>query len=140
MTKRAQSLINSTYGRSCPPAIAALVEFASQNSGIDPRNYYTPGDRDFQNGLSNYREELRSIGDDYRRFRMALATAARENVTEGQVIMAGQSAFSGRLNYLGSPAAWEYTTGQYFPTEYRKAAASVLETAIRETRRSREPA
>jgi hypothetical protein len=32
---------------------------------------------------------------------------------------------------------WKYCTGQYFPTEYRKAAATVLEYALREVRRSR---
>lgn len=32
---------------------------------------------------------------------------------------------------------WSYTTGQYFPTEYRKAAASVLECAIHAVKASR---
>src|SRR5258705_1633321 len=35
--------------------------------------------------------------------------------------------------------AWHYCTGQYFPTEYRKAAATLLEAATRRVRQARPP-
>lgn len=150
-------MIDATYGPNCPLAIRLLVEFAAQNSGIDPRNYYDPQDRlagraqDYRDGLLDYRQEVRSIGNDWKRFKLALATAAAEGVTEAAIIEAAPRAFSGRLEWKSAtlkpsdpvplPAShWEYTTGQYFPTEYRKAAASVLEYAIRETRQARPPA
>jgi hypothetical protein len=35
--------------------------------------------------------------------------------------------------------AWQYCAGQYFPTEYRKAAATLLEAATRRVRQARPP-
>ena len=66
-------------------------------------------------------------------------------MTDKEVIAAAPQAFSGRLTWepygkQGDPNqghVWNYCAGQYFPTEYRKAAATVLEYALREVRRSR---
>lgn len=38
---------------------------------------------------------------------------------------------------LGKKGDWRYTTGQYFPTEYRKAAATLIEYATRRVRQAR---
>jgi len=144
MTKRAQKLIDQTYGLRIKdnPAIASLVEFAAQNSGLDFANY---GDR------TAYRAEARSINQDWRRFKSALAIAATEGVTDKEVIAEAPHAFSGRLEWVDKDylrknhdmntdyqrQGWNYTTGQYFPTEYRKAAATLLEYATRVVRQSR---
>lgn len=140
-TKRANDLIQSTYGTNAQPAIFALVEFAAQNSGIEPRNYYDPADRlagrrdAYRQGVTAYKSECRSITEDWRRFKLVLATAADEGVSDLEVVAEAPHAFSGRLEWKG--ADWDYCTGQYFPTEYRKAAATVLEAAIRRVRRNR---
>jgi hypothetical protein len=119
------------------PAVVALADFAYQRSGIEPGNYYqTWQDRA---GVKAYREEVRSIQADMKRFKRALDVAGAEGVTDREVLDAAPHAFSGRLEWRTNamPGHWEYTTGQYFPTEYRKAAATVLEVAINIVRRSR---
>lgn len=100
-------------------AITKLVAFANQRAGIDPRNY---------GSWSSYRSEARSVTKDLHEFRRALAEALALGVTDEHVIEAGSRAFSGRLEWKGDD--WSYCTGQYFPTEYRKAARAVLEQAI----------
>lgn len=158
-TKRAKNLLASTsFTESTHPAICALVDFAAQNPGLDPLNYVTMHSYDSE-GWSAYRSEARSIQKDWQRFKLALCEASSLGVTDAQVIEAAKGAFSGRLEWTGQkvPACksgsdilacvahdhaseiavwisrkntWLYCTGQYFPTEYRKAAASVLEGAI----------
>jgi len=131
----------------------ALDAFIRQRSRIDWRDY--GNDRE---GLRAYRAEIRSIGKDRKRALTALETvrAMREHSLPA-LIDSFARAFSGRLEWKVErvqvrrartdgkrdrsssnpryPIVTEelrgrlaYTTGQYFPTEYRKAAASVLET------------
>lgn len=166
ISKRAfRLLVETGYNPAHNPAIAALVAFAAQNSKIDPRNYYSDW-RD-TNGKRAYASETRSISADFARFKDALAEAAAEKVTDADVIAAAPRTFSGRLEWRTEKAKhirhtdpskfggshkggtvvseidlgyWEYTAGQYFPTEYRKAAASVLEEATRAVRGDRPPA
>lgn len=148
----------SRYTLETHPAIALLVDFAAQNSGIDPRNYgvgtgQSYGRGQWREAWSSYRSEARSISKDWERFKEAFQVAAAEGVTDVQVIDASRRAFSGRLEWhpkqhtpasvqaheAAAEGSWEYTTGQYFCTEYRKAAAAVLEYAVREARRARPP-
>jgi hypothetical protein len=154
MSNRAKSAL-ATAGLTVAEdsAIAQLAAFAAQNSGIDPRNYYDPADRlagrrqVWLDGCAAYRAEARSISEDWRRFKSALVMAAAEGVTDSEVIAAAPGAFSGRLSwgpkqhhntkngeYSGE---WSYCSGQYWPTEYRKASASVMEAAIRAVRQAR---
>lgn len=131
------------------PAIVALCEFAAQRSGIDWRDYYNNwSDR---GGRKAYREEVASIGADLKRFREALNVAAVEGVTDADVIAEAPHAFSGRLTWAtkqhtpasvaageaASEGDWSYCTGQYFCTEYRAAAATLLEYATRRVRQAR---
>lgn len=141
MSNRAKSALASAgYSVNEGLAISQLAAFAAQNSGLDFRNYYTPGDGRpgaWREGRKAYTQEARSIGADWRRFKAALVLAAAENVTDADVIAAAPGAFSGRLTWQADKLAWEYCTGQYWPTEYRKAAAAVLEAAIRDVRQAR---
>lgn len=143
MTKKAQTLISCThYKRDTSPAICALVDYAAQNPGLDLRNY---GD-----DRAAYRSEARAIQKDWHRVKLALCDCADLGITDADVIKTAPSAFAGRLEWTtahGSADAsgvvwprWEYMTGQYWPTEYRKAVATVLETAAKLKRQSREPA
>lgn len=194
MTKRALKAIPEEYAKQ-NPAIAALVEFAAQNSGIESHNYYDPYDLQagrksvYYHGLRAYRQEVRSIGGDWKRFKEALQVAIVEGVTDADVIAEAPHAFSGRLTPMAhcrlwgqtsdhypviqkqtakeagfeqhdrEPAytlrtakdalkhmlqsqltfGWDYCAGQYFPTEYRKAAATLLEYATRRARQAKPP-
>lgn len=125
--------------------LVLLADFAAQNPGLEPRNYYDPEDlrvgrrHEYLAGVRAYRSEARNVAADWRRFVTAWEIARQESVTAEAVIEASKSAFSGRLTWDEAKQRWDYTTGQYWPTEYRKAAASVLEQATRATRRARTP-
>lgn len=125
------------------PAICALVEFAAQNPKLELGNYGFD-----QNGRKAYKQEARNITTDWHRFQNALWEALAAGVKDADVIEAAKSAFSGRLEWVSKEylrekhslntdytPRWDYTTGQYWPTEYRKAAASVLEYATRDRQR-----
>jgi len=119
----------------------ALNTWIRQRPGLDFADY--GGGRD---GLRAYRSEIRDIGKDRKRALKALAEARRSSTQDyGLLMEAFKAAYSGRLEwkpeYLNTvdalagkkpdPAHLSYTTGQYWPTEYRKAAASVLEMYVR---------
>lgn len=116
----------------------ALEAFINKRPRLEFANY---------GAIAPYRAEIRSIAKDKKRAVEALA-AARRSTTQDPALLADslKRAFSGRLEWVADvslpmldvngdpvsvpfpPGHLEYTTGQYFPTEYRKAAASVLET------------
>lgn len=136
LTNRAKSaLATAGYSVLESSAISQLVAFAAQNSGLEYANY---------GELKSYNQEARSISQDWRRFKAALIAASLSGVTDANVIAEAPHAFSGRLTWhetaLPKLSYWEYTTGQYFPTEYRKAAATLLEYATRKAKQSRPPA
>jgi hypothetical protein len=120
----------------------ALDAFTRQRAGLDYRNYCSGyGD---VNGRKAYFAEQRSITrdlHDYRALRKAVGYA--DSITADMLLDASRSAFSGRLvlneslldtrpslTTVGTAAVLavkiDYCTGQYFPTEYRKAACAVL--------------
>ncbi len=109
--------------------IQAMRKFIGQRSGIDFRDYQT-GDwkasREAFNG--DYRPMLRA-GQDARV--LLAAVSARDGITAENIVAACR-AFAGRLQLVErvDSVAVDYTTGQYFPTEYRNAACAVLATAL----------
>lgn len=154
-TKATNALAGTRYNVENAPAICGLIDFAAQNSGLEFANY---------GNHAAYGQEARSISADWRRVKSALMEAAAEGVTDEVIIAEAPHAFSGRLEWkshkaivsrMTDPAKfggthkgavvkseidvwdWHYTTGQYFPTEYRKAVAALLEEATRKVRRSR---
>ena len=116
----------------------ALDAFVRQRPGLEFGNY---GD------VTSYRSELRSITrdlHDYRELRKAVQW--RDGIT-ADALLEATHAFSGRLQlketakepacgYINSGNLGvvafdvDYCTGQYFPTEYRKAACAVLAQAL----------
>lgn len=128
MKKRTEQALKGTPYGITPyafPALVALIEFAAQNPGLEYGNYGEP---------TSYRAELRSIGNDWKRVKKAIAEAAEAGVGDREIIEAAPRAFSGRLtvNFQKDGKTfgyWDYCTGQYWPTEYRKAVASVIEAA-----------
>lgn len=143
-------LAQSRYTLETSPAIALLVNFAAQNAGLEAGNYYDfrdPNKQAVRDGRRAYATEARNISAQWRKFVELFHIAAAEGVTDADVIEESKRAFSGRLTWLPKQhhdaktgnysGAWEYTTGQYFPTEYRNAANAVLDYAIRRVRGAR---
>jgi hypothetical protein len=125
--------------------LTALDAFVRQRSGMDPTNY---------SDGPMYRAEQRSITRDLHDYRqLSRAVELRDSITADDLIVASRNAFSGRLSIKelspiivgpgaydeamrrarkGNPQGFEldYCTGQYFPTEYRKAACAVMASAL----------
>lgn len=106
--------------------LRALETFAQQRPGIDPRNYGYGRD-----GWKNYRSESRQVTQDLHDVRAILAAVERSEISAAEILRATR-AYSGRLEIRETPEGYrlDYCTGQYFPTEYRKAACSVLACAL----------
>ena len=104
--------------------IKALRAFVAQRSGIEYGNY---GSR--ESFMGDYRPMLRA-GRDARV--LLAAVSARDGITADDLVQATRVAYSGRLQLVarGDSVAVDYCTGQYFPTEYRKAACAVLATVL----------
>ena len=119
--------------------LETLDAFVNQRPGLDPRDY-SDGTME---GWRNYRRESASITrdmHDYYAIRSQIAW--RDSIDADAIIKASEHAFSGRLTiteepvqnagYYGVNATYfriSYCAGQYMPTEYRKAACTVLASA-----------
>ena len=100
----------------------ALAAFVAQRSGIDGRDYGTGPDARAA-FMGDYRPMLQAGRDAREMLRLARLFS---------VDVAAAASDGGRLTFRtredGSVAV-DYVTGQYFPTEYRKAACRVLASA-----------
>jgi len=104
--------------------LRALQEFVNQRPGLSFADY---GDAKY------YRQDYRQILQAKQDFEQLLVTVdLRDNITADDIIKASKSAFSGRLTITenGDSVTIDYCTGQYMPTEYRKAACAVLASAL----------
>ena len=109
--------------------LSLLDAFVHQRSGMDPRNY---GD------FASYRSEQRRVTqdlNDYRAIRAVVTFA--DGITAEHLLEASKHAFSGRLSFTEvtlkdgtAGVRIDYCPGQYFPTEYRRAACAVLASAL----------
>jgi len=99
--------------------LGELAAFAAARPRLEYGNY---GDR------AAYRAEVRGITKDLHHARALLTAVRLSGVTEAQLVTAFRGAFSGRLSWDGSRL--DYCTGQYYPTEYRKAVCAVLASAL----------
>lgn len=98
----------------------ALARFIRQRPGLEFGNY---GD------VAAYRAELRQITKDLHHARALLAAVSWRSI-DADALKNAFRAFSGRLSWDAERAQLDYCTGQYFPTEYRKAACAVLSAAL----------
>lgn len=112
----------------------ALRSFINQRSGIDGRNY--GGSREAF--LGDYQPMLKH-GAEARRM---LNWAQESSEVTAETLQEASRAYSGRLQFVerDDKVAVDYTTGQYFPTEYRCAACAVLAQAITTALAARMPA
>ena len=103
----------------------ALAAFAATRPGLDPRNYISSWSD--TEGRKAYAAEVRSITKDLHHARALLTAVRLSGITEAQLVTAFRS-FSGRLSWDGQRL--DYCTGQYYPTEYRRAVCAVLASAL----------
>lgn len=97
--------------------LQALTTFARQRPGLEYGNYGDP---------VAYRSELRSITKSLTHFtELCNAVALRDGITAEHILHSAKHAFSGRLS-IDDKGEIDYCTGQYWPTEYRRAACAVL--------------
>jgi transcription termination factor NusB len=101
-------------------AIDTLRKFAHQKPGLEFCNY---GD------VRIYRREMNEITKDLHDFRELLSYAIQRVNNLDDKIKAYLERSSGRLT-IDEKGHLQYITGQYFPTEYRPAAARVLADII----------
>ena len=105
--------------------LQTLARFIAQRPGLEFGNY---GD------VAAYRSEMRSITRDRHIAEQLLSyVAVRDSITADRILAAARDRFSGRLSITereDGACVIDYCAGQYFPTEYRKAAAAVLAGAI----------
>lgn len=107
--------------------IDALKAFVRQRPGMDSRNYDRAG----------YLSESRRVTQDrHHAERLLAAVAGNDGITADMIVAASESAYGGRLG-LSWVAGCDppqpriaYCTGQYFPTEYRRAVAAVCASAL----------
>ena len=111
--------------------LKCLRAFIRSRPGLDWRNY-GPG--------PCYRQESREITRDRHHAETLLGEIAwRDSLTADDIVNASKHAFSGRLEITEpTPGRFviSYCTGQYYPTEYRKAACAVLSSVLWEYWRS----
>jgi hypothetical protein len=111
--------------------IAALYAFARQRSGIEFCNY---GD------VAAFRAEQRSITKNLHHARQLIRDVElRDSITADDIIKASQHAYSGRLTIVtrdNGAVTIDYCTGQYFPTEYRRAVCAVMASVLLDWKRT----
>jgi hypothetical protein len=115
---------NQTMEQRKQQIIDSLYRWIKQRPGLEYGNYGDP---------TAYRSEMRDITKDLHHAREMLAYVSRRpSITADDLIEATFRAYSARLmiNEGIERAEVEYCTGQYWPTEYRRATCAVLASAI----------
>lgn len=109
--------------------IEALRRFINQRSGIEFQNYQCG---DWQQSRKCFLGDYRPIIKHGQHARAMLAVVALADSITSEHLLEASRAYSGRLQFQERDGKVEvqYTTGQYFPTEYRNAACAVLAQAL----------
>jgi len=108
--------------------IDTLDAWVNQRPGLNPCDY-SDGTME---GWRGYRRESASITKDmHDYYAIRNVVQWRDSITADMIVSAFEHAFSGRLTITeeGEKIKLSYCTGQYWPTEYRKAACAVLAAA-----------
>lgn len=123
--------------------IDALYQFINQRPGLEPRNYISHWQD--SNGRRAYRSESRSITRDLHVARTLLRQIELREISfpAEKIIDAARHSFSGRLSIKvddSGAVSIDYCTGQYFPTEYRKAVCALCAALLWDAKRDDIPA
>ncbi len=102
--------------------IDALHQWIAQRPGLEFGNY---GD------VSSYRAEMRSIGRDLQHARaMVNYVAWHDSITAEMIMSAADNGGRLTLTVNGDKVTINYVTGQYWPTEYRRAVCALMSSVI----------
>jgi hypothetical protein len=102
--------------------IAALHKWIAQRPGLEFGNY---GD------VSSYRAEMRSIARDLQHARtMVNYVAWHDSITAEMILSAADNGGRLTLTADGDKVRIDYVTGQYWPTEYRRAVCALMSSVI----------
>jgi len=102
--------------------IDALHQWINQRPGLEFGNY---GD------VSSYRAEMRSIGKDLQHARaMVNYVAWHDSITAEMIMSAADNGGRLTLTVNGDKVTINYVTGQYWPTEYRRAVCALMSSVI----------
>jgi len=129
--------MNTTHTLTTPDEVRQVFDLLAawirQRPGLDYGNYSEP---------KSYRAELRTISQHKARATSALLQARCFEPNPEALNEAFRSGFSGRLQVKKTDDGLrlDYCTGQYWPTEYRIAAAVVLERYCEAVRPKHTPA
>jgi hypothetical protein len=97
----------------------ALRRWINQRPGLDPRNY----------DASGYRSDLRMITRQRAdALQLLRAVELRESITAERILAALPS--GSRLSWDAEKRRLDYVTGQYWCTEYRRAACAALSSIL----------
>ena len=101
--------------------IDALHQWIAQRPGLEFGNY---------GNVSSYRAEMRSITRDLQHARAMVNYVAWHDSITAEMIL--DAAKSGRLSIVvkGDKVRIDYVTGQYWPTEYRRAVCALMSSVI----------
>jgi len=111
--------------------IDALNRWIAQRPGLEFGNY---GD------VSAYRSEMRSIGRDLQHARaMVNYVAWHDSITAEMIMSAADNGGRLTLTVNGDKVRIDYVTGQYWPTEYRRAVCALMSSVIWAWLRANDP-
>jgi hypothetical protein len=131
LTARAQGMLcayaPASVANAACEGLRRLAAFAAQNPRIEPMNYGYG-----REGWRAYRREAAQVSRDLAEVRRLIGTAVNVGVTDDELIEAcrGDRLTIERDGVGGLRV--DYCTGQYWPTEYRRAVARVVRRAIDE--------
>lgn len=81
--------------------------------------------------VSSYRAEMRSIGKDLQHARaMVNYVAWHDSITADMILSAADNGGRLTLTVNGDKVRIDYVTGQYWPTEYRRAVCALMSSVI----------
>ena len=102
--------------------IDALNRWIAQRPGLEFSNY---------GNVSSYRAEMRSIGKDLQHARaMVNYVAWHDSITAEMIMSAADNGGRLTLTVNGDKVRIDYVTGQYWPTEYRRAVCALMSSVI----------
>jgi hypothetical protein len=109
------------------PMLAQLAQYAAQRPGLDPADYGAHWkQKPTPEAVQFFRSDYRAITRQLQEVREAIRAAYAAQVTDAHLIEAARGT---RITLR--PDGIEYTTGQFFPIEYRPAVADVIARAAR---------
>lgn len=103
-----------------PVGLRILAAYAAKNPGLDYRDY---------GNVTAYRGDSRMITQQMHDVRTALRFACAVNVQDDHLIEVSRGERLTIERTENGRLILDYTTGQYWPTEYRGAVARLLERA-----------